>query len=122
MEIEISVKRQAAPDKEAYLQKFRYTGDGSLTVADWLTEINQTETRADRISWECGCLEKKCGACAMLINGCPALACSQFLKDVGKRGKITLEVCPNFLTGSSFAGAAVMVIVVLTSECPSAEF
>ena len=167
MDIEISVKRQAAPDKGACIQKFSYTGDGRLTVADWLTEINQTEARADRIAWECGCLEKKCGACAMLINGCPALACSQFLKDAGKRGKITLEpfqkfplvkdlvvdrsvmfqvmkdmklwiqeknssdfswdrelqykagqclqcgccleVCPNFLAGGPFAGAAAMV-------------
>ena len=73
------------------MQTFTYTGEGNLTVADWLTEVNQNEARMDRIAWECGCLEKKCGACAMLINGYPALACSVFLKDVNKRGKLVLE-------------------------------
>lgn len=34
---------------------------------------------------------KKCGACAMLVNGYPRLACSVFLKNVAKRGKIILE-------------------------------
>lgn len=167
VKIEISVRRQPSQNENPYIQSFVYTGDGNLTVADWLTEINQTETGTNRIAWECGCLEKKCGACAMLINGCPALACSQFLKDAGKRGKIMLEpfrkfplvkdlivdrstmfdvmkdmklwmqeknshdfywdreiqykagqclqcgccleVCPNFLSGNPFAGAAAMV-------------
>ena len=167
MKIEISVKRQEKPEEQAYIQKFTYTGDGMLTVADWLTEINQTEAKKNRIAWERGCLEKKCGACAMLINGYPSLACSVFLKDAGKRGKIQLEpfqkfplikdlivdrsilfdtlkkmklwleeknwsdyswnrdlqykagqclqcgccleICPNFLAGENFAGAAAMV-------------
>ena len=91
MTIEISVKRQKNKDEKPYIQKFLYTGDGNLTVADWLTEINQTETKTDRIAWECGCLEKKCGACAMLVNGYPALACSIFLKKSAKHGKIILE-------------------------------
>ncbi|WP_432631019.1 succinate dehydrogenase/fumarate reductase iron-sulfur subunit [Brotaphodocola sp.] len=91
MTIEISVKRQNGREEKPYIQKFSYTGDGNLTVADWLTEVNQKETKADRIAWECGCLEKKCGACAMVINGYPSLACSIFLKNAGKRGKITLE-------------------------------
>ncbi len=91
MTIEISVKRQKNPNEKSYIQKFIYTGDGNLTVADWLTEVNQKETKADRIAWECACLEQKCGACAMLVNGCPALACSVFLKTAAKRGKITLE-------------------------------
>lgn len=167
MQIEIAVKRQPSPDEKSYIQNFNYTGDGNLTVADWLTEINQNETKTDRIAWECGCLEKKCGACAMLINGRPALACSVFLKDNAVHGKITLEpfskfplikdlivdragmfesmkemkiwmqeksfyqytwdrelqykagqclqcgccleVCPNFMAGQNFAGAAAMV-------------
>jgi len=91
MEIEISVKRQPSPEEAFYIQKFVYTGDGNLTVADWLTEINQTEAKNNRIAWECGCMEAKCGACAMLVNGYPVLACSQFLKVAGRRGKILLE-------------------------------
>ncbi len=167
MHIEVTVKRQSAPDADPRLQVFSYEGKGDLTVADWLTEINQTEAKADRIAWECGCMEKKCGACAMRINGIPRLACSVFLKDAAKRGKILLEphskfplvkdlvvdrtsmfemlrtmkvwtqekqtsaygqnydlqykagqclqcgccleVCPNFLAGGTFGGAAAMV-------------
>ena len=91
MTIEISVKRQKGKNEKSYIQKFTYTGDGDLTVADWLTEVNQKEAKRDRIAWECGCLEKKCGACAMLINGYPMLACSVFLKKIVKHGKIMLE-------------------------------
>ena len=91
MTIEISVKRQKNKDQKPYIQKFLYNGDGNLTVADWLTEVNQKEAKMDRIAWECGCLEKKCGACAMLVNGYPMLACSIFLKNAVKRGKIVLE-------------------------------
>lgn len=54
MTFEISVKRQKNRDEKSYIQKFIYTGDGNLTVADWLTEINQTEAKTDRIAWEIG--------------------------------------------------------------------
>ena len=96
MRIEMTVKRQNAPDSEPHLQTFFYDGDGNLTVADWLTEINQTEAKSDRIAWECACMEKKCGACAMRINGVPCLACSVFLKDAAKQGKILLEPLSKF--------------------------
>lgn len=96
MHIEITVKRQPAPGAAFCLQTFSYEGDGNLTVADWLTTINQTEARADRIAWECGCMEKKCGACAMRINGLPRLACSIFLKNGAKRGKLLLEPLSKF--------------------------
>lgn len=96
MHIEVIVTRQPAPDAACYLQTFVYEGDGNLTVADWLTERNRTETKTDRIAWECGCMEKKCGACAMRINGVPRLACSAFLKDTAKRGRIRLEPLSKF--------------------------
>lgn len=96
MKIKIMVRRQKSPNEKSYLQEYSYTGDGNLTVADWLTEINQTEAQTDRIAWECGCMEKKCGACAMLINGYPRLACSVFLKEVKSHGKIMLEPFQKF--------------------------
>ena len=96
MEINISVKRQPSSSEKAYIQEFRYTGDGRLTVADWLTDINQTEAGHDRIAWECSCLEKKCGACAMVMNGRPGLACSCFLKDIVKKGRIKIEPLSKF--------------------------
>ena len=51
-----------------------------------------------KISWEAGCLQKKCGACAMLINHRPALACDSFLKDaISKKNRvITLEPLSKF--------------------------
>lgn len=167
MKIEISIKRQHSQKKSPYLQTFSYDGDGNLTIADWLTKANQEEAKSDRIAWECACLEKKCGACAMRVNGFPKLACSSFLKEEQRRGKILLEplskfplvkdlivdrssmfevmkqmnlwleekssskfswneelqyqageciqcgccleICPNFLAGEKFAGAAAMV-------------
>lgn len=96
MEILISVKRQRSAAEKAYTQEFHYSGDGKLTVADWLTEINQTEAADDQIAWECSCLEKKCGACAMVINGRPMLACSSFLSSVCKKGKIRIEPLSKF--------------------------
>ena len=96
MLIKITVKRQSGPDAEPHSQTFSYEGDGNLTVADWLTMINQTEAEKDRIAWECGCMEKKCGACAMRINGIPRLACSTYFKDCVKRGKILLEPLSRF--------------------------
>ena len=96
MKIEITVKRQYKPDTAFRLQTFFYDGNGDLTIADWLSEINQNEAKTDRIAWECGCMEKKCGACAMRINGIPCLACSVSLKDVAKREKILLEPLSKF--------------------------
>lgn len=66
MEITISVKRQHSASEKAYIQTFHYSGNGKLTVADWLTEVNQAEASNDPIAWECSCLEKKCRS---LCNG-----------------------------------------------------
>ena len=38
--------------------------------------------RAESIRWECSCLQKKCGACAMVINGVPRLACDTRLVEL----------------------------------------
>ena len=42
------------------------------------------------VRWECNCLQGKCGACAMLINDFPALACKENLIDYGD----TVELMP----------------------------
>lgn len=96
MELEVLVQRQASPADRPWTQRFSYAGDGALTVADWLTECNRTQAKQDRIAWACGCLEKKCGACAMRINGTPALACSVFLKDAARHGQLRLEPLRKF--------------------------
>ena len=62
------------------------------TVATALLHLN--ETLDDPVRFECSCLQKKCGACAMVINGVPKLACDAYLADY--KGKIRLEPLKKF--------------------------
>lgn len=79
----IDILRRDGPDAAPYVQSFLYEpADAAATAATALAELNaRTDLRdmdgkaAGPIRWECSCLQKKCGACAMLINGVPALAC-----------------------------------------------
>ncbi|MBR1423644.1 MAG: 4Fe-4S dicluster domain-containing protein [Ruminococcus sp.] len=80
----------------SYLQSvvFEYS-DPKTTVAAALTEINSSDQykdtegkSVDKIKWECSCLQKKCGACAMVIGGKPCLACDSVLSDFGERVRI----------------------------------
>ncbi len=75
--------------------------DENATVATALTQMNATPGLVDeagkpvgRILWECSCLQKKCGACAMRINGVPALACDTRLGALG--GTVRLEPLRKF--------------------------
>ena len=86
--ITIRIKRRESAAAQIYEEVFYYNGDETVTVADFLTNINkeislrkgETGKTTTPIDWECGCLEGKCGACAMVINGVPRLACRAFLK------------------------------------------
>lgn len=103
MDIKIIIKRQKDSRSAPYTQEFIYTGDGRLTVADFLSELN-TRTplltadgkETKKINYASSCQEKKCGACAMLINGLPRLACSLFLCNIVKKGKIELAPLSKF--------------------------
>ena len=71
-------------------------------LRQFLNELNSRETlmdcdgkEADEIQWECGCMVRKCGACAMRINGRPRLACDTFLHTLKSRN-ITLEPLSKF--------------------------
>lgn len=82
----VRVKRQASTDAESFWQEFEIEGEQSTSVASILNELNRRNPlrdisgkEAEEISWECGCMVRKCGACAMRINGLPRLACSTFL-------------------------------------------
>ena len=79
MKYTISIKRQE-------FQDYTYESDGEESVATMLERLNGT--LKDPISWQCSCMQKKCGACAMVINGRPRLACNTFLKDMGPRIKL----------------------------------
>ena len=104
MEVLIEIKRQEDAGSTPYVQSIRFTVDKeNKTVASLLREINASPGLKDTegntvsaISWECSCLQKKCGACAMLINGKPCLACDAFIKNYSKKGKISLAPLSKF--------------------------
>lgn len=84
MRIDILRSKNAA--SEPYWQSFLYEpAEDAETVATALTRLNeQDELRREPIRWECSCLQKKCGACAMVINGKPGLACDARLSEYKK--------------------------------------
>lgn len=100
----IKIKRKKDKYDTSFFQTFLYQGDLKVSVAYVLRELNSRATLLDkdgnnarRIIWECSCFEKKCGACAMLINGIPRLACAVFLKELKcKKNTIVLEPLSKF--------------------------
>ena len=95
MKLKLKVKRYSIEKKSSYWQTFTVEGDGTETVADLLRKVNEREPLVDEdgktttpIEWECGCMQKKCGGCAMVINGIPQLACNAFVADLGKKNSV----------------------------------
>ncbi len=105
MELIVNVKRQDFRESESYEQKFLFaTDDTGISVASLLSRLNSRNPlldvngeKARKINWESSCLQKKCGACAMRINGKPALACECRLSALDLRGgELTLEPLKKF--------------------------
>ena len=79
----LAVERRRDPADPPETVRFSYAAKtAGDTVATALLSINAREEIRDTdgairepVRWECSCLQKKCGACAMLINGKPMLAC-----------------------------------------------
>lgn len=98
----VTIKRQKSPESEPYLQSFRYEGPRHIPVSAVLDALNYTDDLfdiagkpADRIRWECSCMQAMCGGCAMIINGVPALACATFADEVTGDG-LMLEPLSKF--------------------------
>ena len=95
------IKRQNSFEAEAFYQTILRDCDAETSIATLLREINAEEVLdIDRdpvgeIAWECSCLQKKCGACAMRINGMPRLACDTKIGDL-KSKTVTLEPLKKF--------------------------
>ena len=90
MQFTLEIHRCTREDKRRYVQSFLYSSDNSSeTIATALTNLNSTPltdisgNAAAPIVWQCSCLQKKCGACAMVINGRPGLACARKLSECG---------------------------------------
>jgi len=102
MNYEIRIKRQKKGDCTPYFQTFAFEGNGEETLAAVLDELNTSDdlfdingNPTDKIIWACSCNQAICGACAMVINGVPALACKTKLNSF-KGNKITLEPLSKF--------------------------
>ena len=87
--MKVKVLRRISPETEPYWESFDYDGPMDTSVAgvlDYLNYhddmVNDKGEKTARIGWECSCLQGVCGACAMVINGKPALACETFLSDL----------------------------------------
>ena len=98
----ITVKRQRDTSATPYWQSFECDSSPEMTVSALLDRLNYTDdlydvdgNAAPRIRWDCSCLQKMCGACAMIINGVPGLACATFLRDI-KGDRLTLEPLSKF--------------------------
>ena len=92
----IKILRKRRDQQESYWDSFQYEGPENVSVAGMLDDLNYRDDVINedgeivpRIQWSCSCLQGMCGACAMVINGRPALACETFLRDLGN--EITLE-------------------------------
>ena len=98
----VKIKRQNKSDSAPYYQSFSYNGPRHVTVSAVLDALNYTDdlfdidgNPAERIRWECSCMQAVCGGCAMIINGVPALACATFADEV-KGEELVLEPLSKF--------------------------
>ncbi|WP_049945841.1 2Fe-2S iron-sulfur cluster-binding protein [Butyrivibrio sp. LC3010] len=100
--MKIKILRQKTPETNPYWECFEYNGTKEISVAGMLDQLNFGDDilndqglKTDRIGWDCSCLQGVCGACAMVINEVPALACETFLKNL-KGETVTLRPLRKF--------------------------
>ena len=91
----VILRRKSAEDTP-YWESFDYApqsaGDTVATALTWLNlqapMRNSDGQATTAIRWQCSCLQKKCGACAMVVNGRPMLACAANLAALGDVVKV----------------------------------
>lgn len=88
LQVWVEIERRESSQSQPYLQKISYeTTQMNATVATLLGDLAGGDYIDDQgkpvtpVTWQCSCLQKKCGACAMVVNGVPKLACDCFLRD-----------------------------------------
>lgn len=96
--MKVKILRRQTSDSRPYWEIFDYNGTKDISVAGLLDHLNFNDDiinadgkKTARIGWDCSCLQGVCGACAMVINDIPALACETFLKDIKEE---TIELRP----------------------------
>ncbi len=100
MNYEIIIKR-GTPGCDGSFEYFQIDTKIDATILWALEQLNlrtplltMDGVETKKIGWECSCKQSMCGACAMLINGSPMLACKTFIKDL--KNPITLEPLHKF--------------------------
>lgn len=88
----VTILRREPGGSEECEQVFEFEEGFAGSVIDLLYELNGRETLTDaagvparRIGFECSCMVGECGACAMLVNGRPVLACEVKVAEEMKR-------------------------------------
>ncbi len=88
----VTILRRETGGVESCEQTFEFDKSFEGTVIDLLNELHGRETLTDatgaparRICFECSCATGNCGACAMLVNGRPALACEVAVQEELRR-------------------------------------
>lgn len=102
--MKVKILRQKSPESMPYWQEFHYERNNEQTIVGLLDELNSIDNLRDvngelapRIDWECSCHQGMCGACAMVVNGRPVLACETFIRDI-KKDIIVIEPLSKFST------------------------
>ncbi len=98
----IEILRRKRNSESSYVQVFEYEPkESNETILSVLNNLNKKEElkdingeKAERIAFKQSCQQKKCGACAMLINGKPGLACGNRVSQYHDR--IRLEPLKKF--------------------------
>ncbi len=93
MNLKLQILRRESPDASPHWESYEYQAQNeNASVASVLHDLNQKLD--DPVRWECSCMQKKCGACAMVINHRPRLACDARLKEFN--GEIKIEPLRKF--------------------------
>ena len=98
----VEILRQRKGSNKSYIERFTYERrEENETVATMLANLNKTDDlknaegkSVEKIAYRQSCLQKKCGSCAMVINGNPRLACDAKLSEFSDR--IVLEPLKKF--------------------------
>lgn len=80
--MKVSILRQESSESEKYYESYEYFGEMHISVLELISRLNKQESNKNpdfrKIVYECSCEQGLCGACAMVVNNTPGLACQIF--------------------------------------------
>ena len=102
-QLSVRFRRQKEWDSDSYIEHFEYSGDCHITIIQLIEHYNrsaesvkQPETKRPLV-YDSNCEQGLCGACAMVVNGTPVLACQTFCDEVADGdGSLLIEPLTKF--------------------------